>query len=254
VLVDVDVSPNSAERVAGERAGLLARLLQVNAPRSAGCRRRGTEGLPAAINRVSICLIRASAVAGTLSQLASSAATMDVRRRLHAIWQRSAHVAACAGVVTRDLTNESADTAVLAGTLHAIGRIYLLLRAADYPALLAEQKSYARLERLWHAEIAKDLCAAWGLPEKVANAIHLHEDLEDIQSTDGKLRDVLSLASRLATQRRSLLNIEWALQGVTAAGRMTLNPTSLSRVLAQSASDIDRLRLALGQQVMTTAS
>ena len=44
------------------------------------------------------------------------------------------------------------DTALLTGLLHGVGRLYIMTRAVQYPALFANLASYQAIERDWHLE------------------------------------------------------------------------------------------------------
>ena len=54
------------------------------------------------------------------------------------LWHEAAHLAAVSHVIARRFTTLNADTALLAGLLQCVGKLYLLTRAARFPALLAD--------------------------------------------------------------------------------------------------------------------
>jgi HD-like signal output (HDOD) protein len=246
VLQDEDVSTDKLIRVVGAEPLLSARLLQL--ANSAAINRAGSRitDLRMAITRVGFNLVRSSSIALAMSQLASSKPLQSIKESLHALWKHSAHVAAMASVVARRLTTVNADAAALAGMVHGIGKLYIMVRAVEFPALFAEPDSYQRVEQLWHANIAKAILESWELPDDVVAAVHLHEDLEYTHKGEADLTDVLITASLLISYREHPQSIELNLQGVTATSRMQLDVEAYKRLLEESATEIEALRSALG--------
>jgi HD-like signal output (HDOD) protein len=246
VLQDEDVSADKLVRVIGAEPSLSARLLQI--ANSAAINRTGTRisDLRSAITRVGFNLVRSSSIALAMSQLSKSQPLQTVKQPLRALWQRSALVAAMANVVARRLTNVNADAAALAGMVHGIGKLFILVRAVDFPGLFADPASYSRIEQLWHANIAKAVLENWELADDVVAAVHLHEDLDYTHEGPADLTDVLVIANLLVAFRQNPQSIELNLQGVTAATRLQLDAESYKRLLEESAAEIEALRTALG--------
>jgi HD-like signal output (HDOD) protein len=246
VLQDEDVSAEKLVRVIGAEPSLSARLLQL--ANSAAINRSGNRinDLRTAITRVGFTLVRSSSIALAMSQLSKSQPLQAVKEPLRALWQRSALVAAMASVVARRLTSVNADAAALAGMVHGIGKLYILVRAVDFPGLTADADSFHRIEQLWHANIAKAVLESWEMSDDVVAAVHQHEDLEYSHDGEADLTDVLLMANLLVAYRQDPQSIELNLQGVTAATRMNLDAESYKRLLEESAAEIEALRVALG--------
>jgi HD-like signal output (HDOD) protein len=245
-LQDEEVSAEKLVRVIGAEPSLTARLLQL--ANSAAINRGGARihDLRTAITRVGFTLVRSSSIALAMSQLEKSPPLQAVKKPLRALWQRSALLAAMSSVVARRLTNVNADAAALAGMVHGMGKLYILVRAVDFPGLTADAASYHRIEQLWHANIAKAVLESWELADEVVAAVHQHEDLEYAHDGEADLTDVLLIANLLVEFRQNPQSIELNLQGVTAATRMNLDTESYQRLLAESAAEIEALRVALG--------
>lgn len=245
-LQDENVSADKLVRVVGADPSLSARLLQL--ANSAAINRAGNRitDLRMAITRIGFNLVRSSSISLAMSQLANSKPLLSVKAPLQALWRRSAYVAAMASVVARRLTTVNADAAALAGMVHGIGKLYIMVRAVEFPALFAEPESYQRVEQLWHANIAKAVLESWELAEDVVAAVHLHEDLEYTHEGEADLTDVLVTANLLVSYREHPQSIELNLQGVTAASRMHLDVEAYKRLLEESASELEALRAALG--------
>jgi HD-like signal output (HDOD) protein len=130
--------------------------------------------------------------------------------------------------------------------VHGIGKLYIMVRAVEFPALFADPECYQRVEQLWHANIAKAVLESWELADDIVAAVHLHEDLEYSHEGEADLTDVLIIANLLISYREHPQSIELNLQGVTAASRMQLDVEAYKRLLEESAAEIEALRAALG--------
>ncbi len=246
-LQDDDVSADKIMRIVGAEPALAVRLMQLANSAAVNVGGKHIADLRVAIVRIGFNLVRSGAIAFAMSQLTKSEALRGVREPLRALWQRSALVAAMASVVTKRLTKVNPDAAALGGILHGIGKLYILVRAVEYPALFSDAEAYRRIELLWHANIAKALLENWDMTDDVVAAVHLHEDQEYMHKGETDLTDVLLIANLLATYREYPEHIELNLQGVPAARRIQLDGVSCKRLLAESGSEIEALRSALGK-------
>ena len=244
-LQDADVSAEKIVRIVGAEPALAARMLQLANSAAINPGGRKITDLRVAIARIGLNLVRSSSIAFAMSQLTKSEDLRAAREPLRALWQRSALVAAMASVLARRLTKVNPDSAALAGILHGMGKLYILVNAVKHPALFADTKTYHGVEQLWHANIAKALLENWEISADVVAAVHSHEDLEYHHDGDIDLTDVLLIANLLATYREHPQDIELNLQGVPAARRIRLDGAGFKKLLAESSTEIGALRAAL---------
>jgi HD-like signal output (HDOD) protein len=245
-LQDADVSADKIVRIVGAEPALAARLLQLANSAAINSSGRKITDLRVAIARIGLNLVRSSSIAFALSQLTKSEDLRVAREPLRTLWQRSALVAAMASVVAKRLTKLNPDTAALAGMLHGMGKLYILVNAVKHPKLFADTEAYKSIEQLWHANIAKALLENWEIAADVVDAVHLQEDLDYLHDGDIDLTDVLLIANLLATYRDHPEDIELNLQGVPAARRFRLDGAGFRQLLAESSTEIGALRAALG--------
>jgi HD-like signal output (HDOD) protein len=241
-----DVSAEKIVRIVGAEPALAARLLQLANSAAINVGGRKITDLRVAIARIGLNLVRSTSIAFAMSQLTKSEDLRGAREPLRALWQRSALVAAMASVLAKRLTKVNPDSAALAGILHGIGKLYILVNAVKHPALFADTKAYHGIEQLWHANIAKALLENWEISADVVAAVHSHEDLEYHHDGEIDLTDVLLIANLLATYRDHPRDIELNLQGVPAARRIRLDGAGFKKLLVESSTEIGALRAALG--------
>ena len=245
-LQDADVSAEKIVRIVGAEPALAARLLQLANSAAINPGGKKITDLRVAIARIGLNLVRSSSIAFAMSQLTKSEDLRAAREPLRVLWQRSALVAAMASVLAKRLSKINPDAAALAGILHGIGKLYILVNAVKHPALFADAQAYRGIEELWHANIAKALLENWEMPADVVAAVHLHEDLEYLHDGDIDLTDVLLIANLMAAYREHPEDIELNLQGVPAARRFRLDGEGFKKLLAESSTEIGALRAALG--------
>jgi HD-like signal output (HDOD) protein len=239
--VDVDL----VVRIVSAEPALAARLLQLANSAALNPGGRRFADLRTAISRIGFNMARSAAIAFAMSQLRRAEAYKGVSAALADLWQHSAHHAAMCHVVARRFTQVNADTALLGGLLQSVGKLYLLTRAARFPALLADAGTYQRLVAEWHARLAEAILRNWELSDEIIGAVVAGEGAwrEHPGATD--LGDVLAVAGALSQLGPDPRAQEMLFLGMPAARRMNLDAEACMTALAESHEAIRSLRQAL---------
>lgn len=246
VLADESVTPEKVSRVVSAEPALAARLLQVANSAALNVSGKRVTELRTAIARIGFNIVRSAAIAFAMSQLKKAEGLKGLEQPLDSLWQRSAAVAAMCYVVAKRVAKVNPDTAMLAGLLHGMGKLYILVRASSHRALFSDATAYNEIVRDWHTNIAKAILENWEMTEEVVAAVHLHEDIEYEHEGPTDLTDVLIVANLLVAYRDHPDSIELNLQGVKSATRMQLDPAAFKKLIAESGAEIEALRSALG--------
>jgi len=245
VLSNPNSSLENLVRVIGSEPALSARLMRIANAASFNRSGRPAADLRTAIKRIGYQMVRSASMAFALSQMRRSAACVELQRRMHTLWQRSAWVAAFAYVLARTGSRVNPDEAMLAGMMHGIGKLYIMTRAVDHPDLFADDAMLEAIARDWHASIGKAILENWEFSDVMAAAVGDQDD----PGRDGKfapdLRDVLAVAILMATYRSDIAGLELALHGMPAAIRLGLNQTRLRTVMEDCAIEVRALSDAL---------
>jgi HD-like signal output (HDOD) protein len=244
-LTNEQVDVELVVRIVSAEPALAARLLQLANSAALNPGGRRFADLRTAISRIGFNMARSAAIAFAMSQLRRAEAYKGVSEALADLWQESAHLAAMCHVVARRFSQINADTALLAGLLQSVGKLYLLTRAARFPALLADAGTYQRLVSEWHGRLAEAILRNWELSDEIINAVVSGEGAEREHPGATDLGDVLAVSSALAHLGPDPRAQDMLFLGMPAARRMKLDAEACITALAESHEAISSLRQAL---------
>jgi len=245
-LADENVRPDTIVRLIGSEPALAAWVLRMSNSAAMNVSGRQVNDLRTAITRLGFNVVRSAAVSLAMSQLTRAAELKGLEQPLNQLWRRSTLVAAMSNVVARKFAQVNPDTALLAGLLHGIGKLYLMTRARNFPALFSDKAAYGQIVSDWHTNVAKAILENWEVSEEIVAAVHEHEHVYREHGGNADLTDVLLVGDLLASFHEWPDSLELNLQGVHAVTRLDLDRERLERVIAESASEIAALRQALG--------
>ncbi len=201
--------------------------------------------LRAAITRVGIDTVRTATIACAMRQLREAPALRGLEAQLGVLWRRCVLVASLSFVIARRLTGVIADTALLAGLLQGVGRLYILTRASRHRALFHDASAYTAIERAWHLSIAAALLENWGIAEEIIQAVQESESYERGPRGAVGLADVLLAATLLAEIGDPEVLSECVTEA-KALQRLGLDVPACQALIEESTQEIAALRDALG--------
>jgi len=245
-LADENVSNETVVKVLGSEPVLASKLLNMANSAALNTSGRKIADLRMAVARVGFNIVRSAALSFAVEQLKSAAQFKHLEPMLDALWKHSVHVAALSHVVARRFTSLNGDTALLAGLMHNVGRIYILTRASGHPALFADQLTYQSIVRDWHTNVAKALLENWQVADEIVDAVSNFEDMNREVRGPVTLTDVVSLASLLHQHIALGEIIDPTEHLVWALKRLQVRYADCQSVIDESASDIEALKTVLG--------
>ncbi|HTU65727.1 MAG TPA: HDOD domain-containing protein [Steroidobacteraceae bacterium] len=233
-------------RVISAEPALAARLLQVANSAALNPNGKRLNDLRTAVSRIGFNMARSATIAFAMSQLRRAEAYKGLEVPMTELWQQSAHVAAVCHVVSRRFTRLNPDTALLAGLLQGVGKLYLLTRTIRFPWLLQDPATYQRIVAEWHVRIAQAILRNWEMAEEVVVAVAASENSEREHEGVTDLADVIAVSAALASLGPDARAEEMLFLGMPAARRMKLDAAGCSAALAESEVEIASLRQVLG--------
>lgn len=178
-------------------AVLVARLLR--AANSAFHNRAGIEivDLNLAISRLGFEVVRNTAITLAVEQIFNASEHADLRKEMKQIWESSLSLASMSFVLARHAHRINADNAFLSGLLHSVGKLYILTRARDYPALMGNPESLADLLKKWTPSIGRSIVESWGFSDEIVASIDIEDECQSSDNSPATLVDVIVTAKLL---------------------------------------------------------
>jgi HD-like signal output (HDOD) protein len=245
-LEDPNTPVTEAIRIVGAEPRLAARLLQTANSVLFNPSGKPVTELRTAITRLGNKVVQSSAMAFAVQQLRLTPALRSIGKPLKALWEESVAVAAICQVVARR-TAVNPDEAFLAGLLHGIGRLYIMVRTAGSPQAPAADGSLAELVEGWHPSIGKAILENWGFSEAMAQAVGDQQELDHGAKAVTDHTDVLVVGVALARAMRDPSGLcDDDVAQIRSFGRLSLTPAECRSVLRHTEHQIGALRSALG--------
>lgn len=244
-LADENVNNETVVLVVGAEPVLAGKLMNMANSAALNASGRKIADLRTAVARVGFNIVRSAALTFAVEQLRKVEEFQHLRGPLDDLWKNSVQVAALCHVLARRFTSLNGDAALLAGLMHNVGRIYILTRASQNPALIADRLTYNSMVRDWHANVGKAVLENWRVAEEIVEAVTGYEDLDREARGPVTLTDVLSLAV-LLEQKSWQMAPEPDEKFLKGLKRLQLQPGDCNSVLEESAEEIAALKAALG--------
>jgi putative nucleotidyltransferase with HDIG domain len=192
-----------------------------------------------AVLRVGHDVVRSTAVALALEQLAAAKDVQVFHEQAEWTWRHSLEVAAIGYVLARKQSRLNPDEVLFAGLVHDIGRFNLFSRASAYPELVDHPHELDGLIHEWHPSIGQAVLHEFGLSDATLKAVSEHEH-HVAAIPPRQIVDVVNLANRVALQANP----------PRYADHVERNPEPLSdpglvQVLTESMDEIRALLTAL---------
>jgi HD-like signal output (HDOD) protein len=246
VLSNADSTVEQVFRAVGSEPALAARLLRIANSATFNRNGRPVADLRGAINRLGHNTVRTATLSFAMAQIRENNKLAGLESVLVALWQRTTAVAAFAYVLARDRTRVNPDEAMLTGMMHAIGKLYLLIRAADHPGLFAGLERYNGMIGEWHPAIGKAIMENWEFPDAMSQAVGEQERDDRTDAVAPDLRDILAIAIVMAHQCANSDGLVLALQNSPAAHRLRLDAEETLNIIRDSLAEVTALSQALG--------
>jgi HD-like signal output (HDOD) protein len=246
VLNDEKADADRIVKVLGSEPVLAAQILRMANSAALSPGGAVVSDLRAAVARVGLDTVRSATIAFAVRQLRDAPLLKGLENQLGLLWKRSVLVASLSCVVARKLTGVNPDTALLAGLLQGIGRLYILTRASGHRALFADQASYQAIEQDWHLSIAAALLENWGIADEIVQAVHDSENLERDSRGPLCLTDVLVVGTILAEHHNQPQALHAQVHCAKPLQKLRLDAAACEAFIAESAVAIESLREALG--------
>lgn len=195
---DVVENPNATASQLAEiivtDAALSARLLKV--ANSALYRGRvPVESVQAAVSRLGLNMVRNLVTSLVLQQMFKPT-SKQLEARMRELWEHSTQVAAISQVIAAKLPTIKTDEAMLAGLIHSIGVLPILMRLeTTQDLLLKKDEALNQLINSLHPKIGEAILKRWEFPASFVAVAAEHQNLNrNTGSSEPDLVDVVQVA------------------------------------------------------------
>lgn len=243
-LDDPDCHIDTASKLVQAEPVLAARVVAI--ANSSVYNRAGREisDVRVAVARLGFRTVRSLASAMVTRQLAGGSPDPAQQKLASQLWEHTAHVAALAHTLARQVTHTDPETALFAGIVHEVGAFYLLSRAKDFPALL-DPVAADPDEEAAEIAIGRAVLKALNIPAPVESGIEAMWD-GFLAMPPTSLGDTLLLANELAPVASPFTP---PLPDGEVAGTpsldMVVGEETLTAILKESAEEVESLTGAL---------
>ncbi|EED31321.1 hypothetical protein NOR53_2689 [gamma proteobacterium NOR5-3] len=242
-VADPDSDINSLGVIIAGEPALAARLMRM--ANSAMMRRGPMEvtDINTAISRVGMDMVQNAAVSFAAREAFTFPKGSPFIDDLNKLRLHSGKVASISYVLAKNSRFAGKpDEAMLAGLLHAVGKFYILTKAADHPALFTDREAVDNLLAQWHCGVARAIVESWEFPESIAIGIDEQELKERDRIGSANVSDILFIANVLA---RAGIKVASELGDLDALARLRMNAEKLAQVLEEREEDIQEMVEAL---------
>jgi len=246
VLADEDVPLDKVARVVGSEPALTARLMRMANSAALNASGKAVTELRTAINRMGYEMVRSASVAFAMSQIRFNESLAPIKNELDDLWERSMLVAAFALVLARKCTKITPEEAMLTGMMHGIGKLYVLTRAMDQPALLKDTVTMHQIMNEWHPQIGKAILENWEFPDTVVQAVGEQSDTDRGKVYTADLCDVLMVSIAMAPLSTDPVGAQLAIRDFPATKRLGLTEETTVALLQEFAAEVNEICSALG--------
>jgi HD-like signal output (HDOD) protein len=246
VLADENVAPDRIVRVLGSEPALAARILGMANSAALNPGGEPVTDLRTAVVRMGFDMIRGTALTYAMAQVRKAPQLRGLEKPMNQLWNRSVLLASLAQVVARRYSSLKPDSAMLAGLLHGIGKLYILTRSTRHPALFGDAAAFDAIVTDWHANIARAVLENWGMTEELVEAVHQFDDPDREPRGLVCLTDVLAVAHVFALHFDQPASVAAALHDNRYALRLQMGAGPFEVVFDEARAEMQALRRALG--------
>jgi putative nucleotidyltransferase with HDIG domain len=176
VINDANSSAADLEKVISQDAALTARLIRyANSPLYMGVTK--VTAIKLAITRIGFQRVKNAVYAVSMKEVFRTP-IKAIESRMEALWVHSVQVAAKAAMIAKDHTHLDPDVALVAGLVHDIGYIPLLVKACEYEELSEKPDYLDRLTRKLHIQVGRSIAKRWQFDDSIVAVVSEHENLK----------------------------------------------------------------------------
>ena len=155
------------------------------------------ETLDIAIGRLGLEVVRNTAMSLAMKQLYASEKHSHAASYLKAVWANGMKLSSMAHAVAALRSKLNEETAFLCGLMNEVGKLYIITKAEDFPAVIGDRASFESVLEEWNAQVAKSIIESWGFSTAMAESADPEHYLDADPESDVEYVDVVNAAKQM---------------------------------------------------------
>lgn len=218
VVDDPNVTASGLAEIIVTDAALSARLLKV--ANSALYRGRvAVDSVQMAVSRLGLKMVRNLVTSLVMEQM-FQATSNRLEKRLHELWTQSTEVAAISQVLAAKQASIKTDEAMLAGLIHNIGVLPIIMKAEEYPTLLQDTEALDKIIESLHPRIGESILKSWKFTDELVAVPAEYGNLNRNSQNGPDLVDVVQVAVLQSLMNTDKAHDPGSLDGVPAFAKL----------------------------------
>lgn len=237
VVNDAGSSMADVARIIVKDTSMAARLVRyANSPLYRGV--NTVSSVKAAITRIGFDAVK-NAILSLAMRDVFTTAFRPIQARMEALWIHSVDVATKATLLADRFSHLNKDEAMLAGLIHDVGTIPILIKAKEYPVLLEKESNLDKVIDKLHMPVGKFLLSRWNFDPALVEVAAQHDRIDRVpKGREVDYVDIIQVANILSHQGAGSRWSEIDIEDNLACQRVGLE---LIRNLDQIAEESDAL-------------
>jgi HD-like signal output (HDOD) protein len=240
---DPNYTPQLVARLISAEPMLARRLLDMANSVAFNATGRVVIDLGLALTRLGAQKVYGVVLAHAIQDIRRTESLRSIGGRIDELWSDSATVAHFSQAVAKRASLPTPE-AFVAGLLHLMGRLYILVRCAERASSGQQVVLSNDLIDAWHPIIARAVLRNWGMSEAVCEAVGAQAEVDIVRTGPASLTDVLVAGIRLAKRMKNHYDATRLSAGGVLA-RLNLSVEECQRLINDAAPDVRALERAL---------
>ena len=164
-----------------------------------------------------------------------------IQPHLSRLWSHSTQVAVLSEVLARPLPALKPDVAMLAGLIHDMGALPVIVQAQKYPTVLSNPNILEPLISALRPELSYSMLSAWNFPRELIAAAAGHEELMRRGQEQVEYVDLVLVANQLSYMDPEQPPTDSPLWRLPAFRKVGIEPAQLPALFEQAGERFELL-------------
>ena len=176
IVNDAASSMADVARIIAKDTSMAARLVRyANSPLYMGI--NTVTSVKAAITRIGFDAVKHAILSLAMKDVFTTT-YKPIQLRMEELWKHSVAVAARAAMLSGHFHHLNKDEAMLAGLIHDVGIIPILIKSSNYEVLLDKESNLDKVIRVLHPSIGKFILSHWNFDQALVDVAANHHALD----------------------------------------------------------------------------